>query len=65
MTQVVGSRSRVPRRRNVRSVQNDDYEYDAPASLQTTEGHWFRKEHGNVWEIAQGDKDIALSTSLG
>jgi len=37
MTQVLGSRSRVPRRRNVRSVQNDDYEYDTPASLQTTE----------------------------
>eukprot|EP00984_Skeletonema_dohrnii_P024295 scaffold13403_cov120-Skeletonema_dohrnii-CCMP3373.AAC.2 len=61
MTQVIGSRSRVPRRRNVRSIQSDDYEYDTPASLQTSEGHWFRKEWGNVWTIAQEDKDIALA----
>jgi hypothetical protein len=61
MTQVIGSRSRVPRRRNVRSIQNDDYEYDTPASLQTNEGHWFRKEWGNVWTIAQEDKDVALA----
>jgi hypothetical protein len=61
MTQVIGSRSRVPRRRNVRSIQNDDYEYDTPASLQTSEGHWFRKEWGNVWTIAQEDKDVALA----
>lgn len=61
MTQVVGSRSRVPRRRNVRSIQNDDYAYDTPASLQTSEGHWFRKEWSNVWAMAQEDKDVALA----
>lgn len=63
MTQVVGSRSRVPRRRNVApgTIQNDDYEYDTPASLQTSEGHWFRKEWSNVWAMAQEDKDVALA----
>ena len=61
MTQVRGSRSRVPRRQNVQSAQSDDYEYDTPASLQTTEGHWFRKECANVWQIAQEDKDVALA----
>ena len=64
MAQVIGSSStsaRVPRRRNVRSSQSDEFEYDTPASLQTSEGYWFRKECANVWALAQEDKDLALS----
>jgi len=64
MTQVIGSTTtsaRVPRRRNVRSSQSDEYEYDTPASLQTSEGYWFRKECANVWALAQDDKDLAHS----
>ena len=60
MTQIIGERSRVPRRRNIRSIQSDNFEYDTPFSLQTTEGHWFRKEFGNVWSLPQEYKNIAL-----
>ena len=64
MTQVIGSTmtsARVPRRRNVRSNQSDEYEYDTPANLQTSEGHRFRNECSSVWALAQDDKDLALS----
>ena len=60
MTQIIGERNRVPRRLNIWSILSNDYEYDTPSSLQTTEGHWFRKEFGNVWSLPQEYKNIAL-----
>ena len=60
MTQIIGERSRVRTRRDVRSIQSVDFEYDTPSSLQTTEGHWFRKEFGSVWSLPQEYKNIAL-----
>ena len=40
MHQVFGSRTRVPRRRTVKSNQMDDFEYLQRSNLQTTEEDW-------------------------
>lgn len=60
MHQVVGSRVRAPRRHTVRPNQYDDFEYTSRASLQTTEGDWYRREYGNVWRMKDGIRDMAM-----
>ena len=41
MHQVLGARTRVPRRRTVRSNQMEDFEYSQTRSnMQTSEGEW-------------------------
>ena len=61
MHQVLGTRVRAPRRRTVRSNQNDDFEYTSTRqSLQTTEGDWYRREYGNLWRMKDGIRDLAM-----
>ena len=61
MHQVLGSRVRAPRRRTVRSNQSDDFEYTSTrASLQTTEGDWYRREYGNLWRMKDSLRDLAM-----
>ena len=61
MYQVHGSRTRVPRRRTVRSNHMEDSLYlVARQSLQTTEGDWYRREYGNLWSMNAQIRDEAV-----
>ena len=61
MHQVHGSRTRVPRRRTVRSNCMDDFGLlPATVNLQTTEGDWYRKEFGNMWRMNTQVRDEAV-----
>ena len=61
MNQVHGSRTRVPRRRTVRSNNTDDSLYSvAMQNLQTSEGDWYRREYGNLWSMNVQIRDEAL-----
>ena len=60
MDLVVGTRTRVPRTRNVR----DEYDYGysvARMNLQTREGDWFRRYFGNVYKMNETVKSVGLS----
>jgi hypothetical protein len=60
VVRVLGMNVRVPRRRNVRSNQSDDFEYSARSSLQTSEGEWYRREFGNLYRLSDLIHDAAM-----
>ena len=61
MHQVHGSRTRVPRRRTIRSNRTENSLYSvARQSLQTTEGDWYRREYGNLWSMNVQVRDQAM-----
>ena len=61
MHQVHGSRTRVPRRRTIRSNRTENSLHSvARQSLQTTEGDWYRREYGNLWSMNVQVRDQAM-----
>ena len=64
MHQVTGRVTCVPRTRSVRAHHMDAFgRLSSRSNLQTTEGDWYRREFGNVWQMDEQVRDKATEAA--